>query len=130
MARALEGMTSPVPVMRLISQQPVSPASRGLLGQAPAPAVPLPAPPVPTPMPAPVGLAPIFFLIAGATVIVLIYLHVKEDPAEKERCKEIKKMCINRCTDEELPTGKSDGMPYHKCLRACLESHGCWGKTN
>ena len=31
-ARALEGMTSPVPVMRLISQQPVSPESRGLLG--------------------------------------------------------------------------------------------------
>jgi hypothetical protein len=108
-ARALEGMASPVPVMRLISQQPVSPESRGLLGQ-PLPAI------------AVAGggaLAPIFIFAAGITVIVAVALYVSAETAEAERRRKLKKKrCLEMyvdCADRPYPCTKPRDRDYYLC---------------
>lgn len=45
----------------------------------------------------------------------------------KARCRKIKDKCIDECTNEKMPTGSLDGMPYHDCMRRCLERYDCWG---
>jgi hypothetical protein len=55
------------------------------------------------------------------------------DPCENDRdafCKRMKNLCIEKCTEETLPTGTYDGMPFFQCVKRCLESVGCgnyWG---
>ena len=127
MKAALAGARLPV---RASSARSVPVSSRALMASAPA--VPLPAPPLPPP---PYPLHPVVLVGLGFIILVAVIVYIAtRDPTdeerEKERCKKVKKMCIKRCTDEEIPTGKYDGMPYHKCLRECLEDYGCWGKTN
>ena len=125
-ARALEGMTSPVPVMRLISQQPVSPESRGLLGQ-------------PLPLIAVGGggsLAPIFILAAGVTVIVAVALYVAEETAEAARRRKKKKeQCIAwgaECLENPKQPERNRGIygytkPCGDCIHECInDPQGKW----
>lgn len=48
---------------------------------------------------------------------------------KKKFCKKVKQACIDKCSDEELPTWpKTDqGMPFFNCVNECLEAHGCIG---
>jgi RHS repeat-associated protein len=46
-------------------------------------------------------------------------------PGEETDCRKVKQFCIERCSDETLPTGTLDGAPYFRCLRECLDSYGC-----
>ncbi len=48
----------------------------------------------------------------------------ERDCKEKERCKEVRKKCIDKCT-ETLPTGEFSGAPFFRCLRECLTENGC-----
>jgi hypothetical protein len=123
-ARALEGMTSPVPAMRLISQQPVSPESRGL-GQ------PLPAIAVGSGG----ALAPIFILAAGITVIVAVTLYVAEEVAEaerrrrkiKEQCMELLVECLNTPKQPEWNRGTfGDRKACRECFAICKRENGKW----
>jgi hypothetical protein len=100
-----------------------APQSRALVAAAPALAAL-----------GPISLVPVVITGVGLIVLVAVTVYIAseatDEDREKERCKKVKRMCIDKCTDDELPTHKNDGMPYHKCLRECLEADGCWGKTN
>jgi hypothetical protein len=41
-----------------------------------------------------------------------------------ERCKKVKKMCIDECSDSSLPT-PDFGFKYWNCLNACMRRNGC-----
>jgi hypothetical protein len=51
------------------------------------------------------------------------------DCDEAARCRRIKRTCIEKCSDEELPTWPrtDQGMPFFKCVNQCLENSGCAG---
>jgi hypothetical protein len=51
------------------------------------------------------------------------------DCDKKEYCKKIKDACIEKCSDETLPTWPptDQGMPFFKCVNECLAAHGCLG---
>lgn len=73
------------------------------------------------------------FLVRFGAIGILIVISVVvvaeiEDLAEqeRERCKRVKEVCIDECTDDFMPSGQPDGMPYHECLRRCLEKQNCW----
>lgn len=100
-----------------------APEARALMGQ-PQWALPLLGPVSANP----VVLVGVGFIVVVAVTIYITTRNPTDEEREKERCKKIKRMCIDKCTDDELPTHKNDGMPYHKCLRKCLEAEGCWGK--
>ena len=40
-------------------------------------------------------------------------------------CAQAKAECLQRCSDEVLPTGTLDGAPFFRCVRECMESFGC-----
>jgi RHS repeat-associated protein len=46
-------------------------------------------------------------------------------PPDEVDCGQAKQICIEKCTEETLPTGTLDGAPFFKCLRECLDSFGC-----
>jgi hypothetical protein len=64
----------------------------------------------PKPRPAPI-----------ATAAPTAILSEKE---EKERCKKVKRECIDYCSDTALPT-PDDGNKFFNCKNQCLERHGC-----
>jgi len=41
-----------------------------------------------------------------------------------KRCQEVQNECIKECSDTALPT-RDYGASYFKCLRKCMERHGC-----
>jgi hypothetical protein len=76
---------------------------------------------------APIALLPIVLVAAGVTILVGVTIYVAtESLKEKERCKTVKADCIQSCTDGFMPSGQPDGMPFHECLRKCLEAENCW----
>jgi hypothetical protein len=122
MARALEGMTSPVPVMRLISQQAVSPQSRGVMGIA-------------LPIAAGVSLAPIFITAFGVTIIVGIGLSLSKEAVEAiNRQRKAQKDCMNwlvECLNtRKQPEWNRDTYGSHKdcqsCFGHCIKHNGKW----
>jgi hypothetical protein len=52
-----------------------------------------------------------------------------DDCDKKEYCKKVKQACIEKCSDETLPTWPptDQGMPFFKCVNECLAAHGCLG---
>jgi len=67
---------------------------------------------------------PVATIIVAATALAVVgYVSYYTGIA---RCKKVKEECIEKCSEDELPTGTNDGMPYHKCVRECLEAAGCW----
>jgi RHS repeat-associated protein len=63
-------------------------------------------------------------------VCILLALTLEDDAADEDevdRCKRVKNGCIDQCLPH-LDTGSLDGMPFHDCMRKCLEAQGCWGK--
>lgn len=40
-------------------------------------------------------------------------------------CRKARELCIQKCSDETLPTRTLDGAPFFKCLKECLDSFGC-----
>lgn len=132
--RVLRGMSLPSSVMaarpaRRVSGGMVAPESRTLVGNPAAVAAPV------------ISLSPIILVAAGVTVGVYIFVHVireattstrdetaEESPKErKERCKKVKQECIEKCSDETLPTGTYNGDPFFECRRKCLEAANYWG---
>jgi hypothetical protein len=120
MANVLASMSLPESITTFrppvpLSTTEVAPGARGLVGNVAALGGVL------------VNLVPIVITAAGVTILVgigiLIYKEVSED---EKRCKEVKEMCEDKCTDSNLPSGEYSGMPYHKCLRVCLEAADCW----
>ena len=73
-----------------------------------------------------------FFIRAGAAglvifiSVVLVAEAIKYVDSERSRCKQVKDECIVRCTEDLIPSQSVDGMPYHDCLRKCLEAQNCW----
>lgn len=47
------------------------------------------------------------------------------DDPEEERCNQVRRLCIEKCADETLPTGTLDGAPFYRCLRECMDAHAC-----
>jgi hypothetical protein len=82
-----------------------------------------------------IDLAAVVAGASGVTIVVVVAIVIvvaavayeKDEEAERERCKKVKTRCIEECTDVHMPSGQPDGMPYHDCLRKCLEAEGCWG---
>jgi len=49
---------------------------------------------------------------------------------EEERCKNVKKQCIQGCSDFVLQKpkrnrGDAGGMDFHRCVRQCMDRNGC-----
>ena len=40
-------------------------------------------------------------------------------------CGEIRRMCVEQCSDRTLGTRTLDGAPFYRCVRECLDRHGC-----
>ena len=45
--------------------------------------------------------------------------------ALSERCKEVKKQCIEKCSDATLGTGRLDGFPFFQCVNQCMDDNDC-----
>jgi hypothetical protein len=43
---------------------------------------------------------------------------------ERARCKKVKQGCLDKCSNEALPT-KDFGATFYRCMRACMEAQGC-----
>lgn len=111
LTRALEDMEL---TPNILNARRVSPQSRSSLGVVQAAA-------------APIALAPIALVAVGVTILVGVTIYVATEALnERERCRKVKEVCIDSCTDGFMPSGQPDGMPYHECLRRCLEAQGCW----
>lgn len=41
----------------------------------------------------------------------------------------IKNMCIAQCSATSLPTPFGDAVPFDRCVRACIDSHGGFGDS-
>jgi hypothetical protein len=130
MVRALEAMAVPGSVMAMRSSHRasnglISPESRGHTGNVLV-------------LGAAIELAPILIVAAGVTILVAVTVHLMSDASssphdatdeqrERERCKRVLERCIEKCTDETLPTGTFNGDPFFKCRRQCLEAENCLG---
>ncbi|MRG97858.1 hypothetical protein GF068_38950 [Polyangium spumosum] len=80
-------------------------------------------------IPVVVGSSGTMIVIAVVVLVVVAVVASRDDTdeeAERERCRKVKARCIDECTDEFMPSGSLDGMPYHDCLRKCLEAEGCF----
>ncbi|WP_136965335.1 hypothetical protein [Polyangium sorediatum] len=80
-------------------------------------------------IPVVVGSGGTMIVVAVAVLVVVAAVSLKDktdEEAERERCKKVKAQCIDDCTDDFMPSGEPDGMPYHDCLRKCLEAKDCW----
>lgn len=126
MANALQSMSVPQSITARRSPGLVSPQSRRLSGNVVV-------------LGGAITLSPILLIAAGVTIIVGVTIYVLTDAstatrdatdedAEKERCQKVLDMCIEKCTEETIPSGTLDGDPFFKCRRQCLEAHNCWGK--
>jgi hypothetical protein len=84
-----------------------------------------------------VSLVPILIVAAGVTIIVGVTIHVLSDTftstrdatdedGEKMRCKKVLERCIEKCTEETIPTGTYNGDLFFVCRRKCLEAENCW----
>lgn len=50
----------------------------------------------------------------------------KDEPDdEADRCREVKRRCIDQCSDSDLPTSDGLGWDYWNCLNACMAEAGC-----
>lgn len=84
-------------------------------------------------IPVVVGSSGTMIVVAVAVLVVVAAVSLKGDTdedAERERCKKVKARCIEECTDDFIPTGSLDGMPYHDCLRKCQEAEDCFKILN
>ncbi|SHK49606.1 RHS repeat-associated core domain-containing protein, partial [Rubritalea squalenifaciens DSM 18772] len=45
--------------------------------------------------------------------------------SEAARCLAVSNQCIADCSDTALPTKGGDGWDFYKCVRRCMEAHGC-----
>jgi hypothetical protein len=83
-----------------------------------------------------VELVPIVIVAAGVTILVAVTIELVSemskpddmDKADYERCRKVNEACQIEC-DPYLDSGDPSGMPYHRCMRQCLEPAGCWGRT-
>jgi hypothetical protein len=111
LTRALEDMEL---TPNILNARRVSPQSRSHVGIVQAAA-------------APIALAPIALVAAGVTILVGVTIYVATEALnERERCKKVLQMCIDKCTEETLPTGTLNGDPFFQCRRRCLEAENCW----
>lgn len=50
----------------------------------------------------------------------------EQQPDEQERCKKVAEYCRAKCSDEALPSPRSDhGMQFFRCYNECMKEHGC-----
>jgi hypothetical protein len=117
MVRALAAMPLPMSIMGMRSSQPVSPQSRGYMGNVFVAAA--------------VNLLPILIVAAGVTIVVGVTVYVvskvvtsTRDATDEERCKKVKDQCIEYCADTVLDRGIHEPQ-FSRCLRACMERNGC-----
>ena len=110
---ALEGMTVPVSVLRLIlKEKAVSLESRGLMGQVWEEV-----------LGAGASLGPIFLAAAGVTVIVMVGVYATSEAIEAARRKS-KKKCLEmyiECTDMGPPCTTPRDRRYLLCSR-CMDN--------
>jgi RHS repeat-associated protein len=71
---------------------------------------------------------------AGAAAIggigALLYPPALCENEDEERCKNVKKQCIQGCSDFVLQKPKRNrgdlgGMDFHRCVRRCMDDNGC-----
>jgi hypothetical protein len=99
-ARALEDMPVPLSVVQALTQQAVSPQSRGLMGN-----------PLAALLGGAISFVPALVTAAGVTIVVGVTIYLsKEAIKEIERykhdidCKRVKQDCIVQCSQTALPT--------------------------
>lgn len=71
-----------------------------------------------------VAIGPIVLVAAGVTILVAVFVYGVARISDE--CRKAKQDCIEKCTDTKLPTGTYDGMPYHECMRICMDAAGCF----
>ena len=124
MVGALTNMTVPSFVYERVEEelasQRVSPQSRGHMGNVMV-------------LGGAVSLVPILIVAAGVTIIIGVTIYVStstrdatDEDGEKMRCKKVLERCIEKCTEETIPTGTYNGDSFFVCRRKCLEAENCW----
>jgi hypothetical protein len=118
MVGALEAMPLPMSIMGMLPSQPVSPQSRGYMGNVWV-------------LGGAVNLVPIVIVAAGVTIVVAVTIYVvskvttsTRDATDEERCKKVKDQCIEYCADTVLDRGIHEPQ-FSRCVRACMERNGC-----
>lgn len=67
----------------------------------------------------------------GYTILFAISVELVHEAARalsrlSDECRQVKEVCIISCGASELPTGRRYGIPFHRCLRECMEAAGCF----
>lgn len=119
MAHVLAGMSLPESITTFrppvpLSMTEVAPGSRGLVGNVAALGGVL------------VNLVPIVITAAGVTILVGIGVLIYRDAKDRERCRKVTQQCIDKCTDERIPSYDPGGNPFHRCVKECKEAENCW----
>jgi hypothetical protein len=123
MARALEAMQVPRTILRMLVAEPVSPQSRGAVGNVLV-------------VGAAVELVPIVIVVARVTFVVAVTLYITEEAAEagKRRRKQVEKMCTelrDQCLENPYQPDWNRGRFGNKkdclsCYWECKDHDGKW----
>jgi hypothetical protein len=65
-------------------------------------------------------------ILYAVTIQVVAAVAVEGYKNLSEECRRAKEACIVSCTNSTLPTGWLHGVPFHKCMRDCMEAAGCY----
>jgi hypothetical protein len=120
MARALEGMPVPRSVLRQLDAGPVSPQSRGVMGNALVAVA--------------VELAPIVIIAAGVTFVVAVSFHLADEAIEAISRRKLEKMCyppLYECLENpKQPEWNRENFGNRKaceaCFNECMHQNGAW----
>jgi RHS repeat-associated protein len=66
-------------------------------------------------------------VVVNVCLAVGTALVLTSDSAPAPDCKQVKKQCIEQCSDSSLPTG-DNGFKFWNCLNKCMADNGCEGK--
>jgi hypothetical protein len=120
MSRALEAMAVPRSVLRRLASEPVSPQSRGAMGNVLV-------------VGGAVSLVPIVIVVAGVTFVVAVTLYIAEETAEaiSRRAESWCQRLLNEClVNEKQPEWNreiyGDKKDCGACFRRCMTEKGKW----
>lgn len=65
-------------------------------------------------------------ILYAVTIQVVAAVAVEGYKKLSEECRRAKEACIISCGSSTLPTGWLHGIPFHKCMRDCMEAAGCF----
>ena len=75
------------------------------------------------------GGTTVVFVVAIVVVAASGVADIADALTERERCRKVLDICIEKCTEEAIPSGSWSGDRFFKCRRRCLEAENCWGQS-